>query len=501
MKLLLINSNRLRHPWPVIPYGLACVAAALENTGHVVRFLDLCFSKDPSAEIYAAASSFCPDTVGIGIRNIDNASGFRTRFFLHQIRSEVINPCKAAFQCPIVIGGAAVGISGAEMLHFFDLELAIGGDGEAAMVELMSRLEAKQPLDDVGGLVRRQEGRITTANEPLRTQDLDALPLPRFNRYIDLGKYRAYGSPLQIQTKRGCALRCTYCTYNRIEGSDYRLRDPARIAEEVARLVSVTGINHFEFTDSTFNIPLDHAKAVLKALVEKKMHLRLRAMGLNPGAVDEELVDLMKRAGFVEVDLGVESFCEVTLQGLGKNFTREDALQAGELLRRKRIPVSWYLLLGAPGETVGTVKESIDTVCEAVSPWDLVILGVGIRVYKGAPISKQMARENPGCSEDNFLSPISYSPEKLGLGEIKLLARQASFRHPNLLLYEDDVAYPELLVKFAAAVLNAWAPRQPIWRLHLLYRYILKYSGIDALKRLLFNLRYRRRLSALRRPG
>ena len=132
MNILLISSNRLKHPWPVIPFGLCSVAAALEAAGHDVSFLDLCFSKDPDREVRLAVRNFKPGLVGVGIRNIDNAAGFNAVFFLDQIKAEVINPLKSTFEGPIVIGGAAVGISGAEMLHFFDLPLAIPhqGDGQ-----------------------------------------------------------------------------------------------------------------------------------------------------------------------------------------------------------------------------------------------------------------------------------------------------------------------------------------------------------------------------------
>ena len=332
MNILLINSNRLKHPWPVIPFGLCSVAAALEAAGHDVVFLDLCFSKDPDREIRLALSKFKPELAGVGIRNIDNASGYNAIFLLDQIKAEVINPLKLTFEGPIVIGGAAVGISGAEMLHFFDLPLAIQGDGEQAIVELSARLEENLPLNGLGGLILRQNGMIVEENPPLRVTDLNALPFIKFDRYLDVRRYRKYNSPLQIQTKRGCALRCVYCTYNRLEGRVYRFKDPLRVAEEVETLVYETGIRHIEFTDSTFNIPLEHAKAVLRALAVKGLNLRCRALGLNPAAVDEELVKLMKRVGFQDVDLGAESGCNQTLLSLGKNFRKEDLLNGREAI-------------------------------------------------------------------------------------------------------------------------------------------------------------------------
>jgi tRNA A-37 threonylcarbamoyl transferase component Bud32 len=69
MKVLLINSNRLKHPWPVIPFGLCSIAATLEDKGHDVQLLDLCFSKNTSNDIYAMIERCQPDVVGSRISN------------------------------------------------------------------------------------------------------------------------------------------------------------------------------------------------------------------------------------------------------------------------------------------------------------------------------------------------------------------------------------------------------------------------------------------------
>ena len=230
MKILLINSNRLKHPWPVIPFGLCSVAAALEQAGHSVHFLDLCFSKHPEADIHRAVEAQQPGVIGISIRNIDNGAGFRSRFMLDRVNRDVVKPCKKYFKGPIVIGGAAAGISGAEMLSYFDLPYAIQGDGERAMVEFVKRVAHQTPLDGIGGLVYHRQGRIIENNPPWPVHDVNTLPFVSFNRYIDTSLYRRFHSPLQIQTKRGCALHCAYCTYNRIEGSTYRLKDPQKVA-------------------------------------------------------------------------------------------------------------------------------------------------------------------------------------------------------------------------------------------------------------------------------
>lgn len=481
MRVLLINSNRCHQPWPVIPFGLGCVAAAVERAAHDVSVLDLCFSRDPGKEIRYAIESFSPDIIGISVRNIDNATGYNTIFLLDDVRRDVIIPCRQAFAGPIVIGGAAVGINGAEILDFFDLELAIRGDGESAMVELLARMENNRSLEGIPGLVRRFGGLLVEDNAAAAVDNLDDQPTTGIYDHIDLDLYRRFDSPIQVQSKRGCPLSCTYCTYNRIEGRRWRLRDPQRVADDIEILVRKTGIRHIEFTDSTFNIPLDHCKAVLRAVANKGLDLRIQTMGLNPGAVDEELVELMWRAGLREIDLGAESCCDRTLAGLGKCFGREDVLRAAALLKSRGIAIMWCLLVGGPGETEETLRETFDTVNKAADPWDLVDIGIGLRVYNGSPVAEGMRQEDPSCTADNFLKPIAYRGEGLSLRRLKWLVKLEALRRTNYFMYDEDENIPPFVQMLGVEILKLVAPGNPIWRLFILIRRLQKMLGINAI--------------------
>jgi radical SAM superfamily enzyme YgiQ (UPF0313 family) len=273
------------------------------------------------------------------------------------------------------------------------------------------------------------------------------------------------------------------------------------VADEIEKLVSETGIQHIEFTDSTFNIPLTHAKAVLRALAARNLKLTCRTMGLNPSAIDDELVRLMRRVGFNEVDLGVESGCNQTLRGLGKNFTKQDVLRAGRRLQAYGIATSWFLLVGAPGETVQTLNETFETIAKAASPWDLVVIGVGVRLYKGSPLSVEMMESNPDCTKDNFLHPIGYQPEGLDLKTIKVLTKQVVLKRPNFLMYDEEIQYPEWVIKGLAWMLRWFAGSQPLWRVHILVRRILHYIGVDAIRQFRFHRRYRDLLASLPRDS
>jgi radical SAM superfamily enzyme YgiQ (UPF0313 family) len=466
-----------------MPFGLCWVATACADAGHVTRVLDLCFCKNPSAEIQHTIGDFRPDVVGIGIRNIDSGTGHSTEFHLDDVNDHVVEPIKAAFCGPIVIGGSAVGINAREILGLLDLEYAVRGDGETTMVELLRRHASGQPWTEVPGLVESKQGRIVSDEPPCRVADLDSLPWPRFHDYLDLDAYRRTDSPLLVQTKRGCALGCVYCVYNQVEGETYRLRDPQQVAGEIERLVEETGINHIEFTDSTFNIPLEHARGVLRAVIRNGMDLRLRTMGVNPGAVDEELVDLMKEAGFVDVDLGAESGCDVTLAGLGKNYTKQDVLRAGSLLHGKGISITWFLLFGAPGETRATVEETLETITSAAASDDLICVSVGVRAYRGTTIAKQMEKRNPEVGADGFLRPVDYEPDGISLDEIKYLVKRAWFSHPNLLIAPDDEVLSLASQVWVVRLLRLLGSRQPSWKLYIHTRRLFKRLGLMRLQR------------------
>jgi radical SAM superfamily enzyme YgiQ (UPF0313 family) len=470
-KVLLINSNRFKHPWPVIPFGLCYIATALEaNSNLKVSFLDLCFSHNCEIDIRNSIRNFVPDVIGISVRNIDDTGGYYVHFLLEDVKNDVIDNCKKEFRGPIVIGGPSVGISGREMLDYFDLEYAIRGDGEAVMAEFVNRIENKESPEGLHGLIIRRDKIIIEDNDPFRFENLDLLPFPKPLRYIDLKKYRLFGSPVHIQTKRGCALRCSYCTYNKIEGSSYRLRNPELIADEIEILVQETGINHIEFTDSTFNIPLSHAKSVLREVIGKNLDLRLHTMGLSPAAVDEELLDLMKDAGFNEVDIGAESACDKVLESLSKNFKRQDIFNTANLLKMKRIPVTWFLMLGDLSESKETVVETLNTIAKTASHWDLVFVSTGVRVYNGAPLADLIRKNNINCTSDNFLRPVKIEPEKISLEDIHLITRDYSFRYPNFYFYDKKHIIPGWLLVIANRLIRILHSRQPVWRILILLK-------------------------------
>jgi radical SAM superfamily enzyme YgiQ (UPF0313 family) len=465
MKVLLINSNTFKQPWPVLPFGLCCVASTLENAGHKVKVLDLNFVKNIEEKIRATAHDFSPDVIGISIRNIDNSVGYNTLFLLEDVKNKVIEPCKK-LKAPIIIGGPAVGINAEEILEYLDLNYAIRGDGEIAFVEFLKRLKTKD-FSNCPGLTERKNGKIIQSNLPACVFNLDSLPFTKVYKWINLKPYKSFNTAIQIQTKRGCALNCSYCTYNSIEGRKFRLRSAKKIADEIEDIVKNTGIKQIHFTDSVFNIPIEHCKNVLKEIIKKDLNLELATLGLNPATVDHELVDLIKKAGFTSVDVGAESASPVCLKSLNKNFNLEQLEKTATLIRKTKIPVQWYFLLGCEVETEKTIKETFNFIDKFVYKWDLANIGIGCRVYKGSPIANNLNRERERVN-NGLLFPFCLTPKNLSIEKLKYFVKKEALKRNNVFMYDEDETTPEFVLKISTAFLNFLRSKQPVWRLWIL---------------------------------
>src|SRR6266566_8376808 len=194
-RVLLVSTNRERQPYPVVPNGLACVASALDGAGHRVRFVDLCFVKDPVASARAAARAFRPDVIGVSVRNIDNSDAIALRHYTPEARDVLLALRAAAPAAKVIAGGAAFGVAPEALFRDLAVDYAVAGDGERASVALIDALSsgAGAAIDAIPGLVRERNGTVVFT-PPGEDADLDSLPRPSLHRWIDLARYQRQGA-------------------------------------------------------------------------------------------------------------------------------------------------------------------------------------------------------------------------------------------------------------------------------------------------------------------
>jgi radical SAM superfamily enzyme YgiQ (UPF0313 family) len=157
--------------------------------------------------------------------------------------------------------------------------------------------------------------------------------------------------------------------------------------------------------DNTFNRPASYAKELCRELSAASLDIRWRCI-FYPERVNGALVEAMAKAGCKEISLGCESGSETILGLMNKRFTPEDVKKASQLLADHGIARMGFLLLGGPGETRATVRESL----AFVDSLDLeaVKITVGIRIYPHTMLAKRAVEEGIISADDDLLFPRYY---------------------------------------------------------------------------------------------
>jgi radical SAM superfamily enzyme YgiQ (UPF0313 family) len=473
VKILLISTNRNRLPLPVMPIGACIVAQACEEAGHCVQLLDLMFTRDTAGDIAAALTGFKPDVVGLSIRNIDNVDMHGSVFFLDELRG-IVAAVRAQSGARIVLGGAALGVMPEQILRLVPDAVAVVGDGELVLPQLLQRLARAEPLAGLPGVAYLEAGVLH--------RETSALPAfgatcraPDYRRWLDTRAYRSQLATATVQTKLGCQFHCVYCTYPLIEGSCCRLKDPESVAAAVQQLAGA-GFRDIEFVDSVFNTPHAHAMEVCAALSRVKHGARLQCLDLNPAHFDDELLSAMERAGFVGMGLTLESASEPVLQGLRKGFSSREVHQAAAIVRRHRIPCAWMFLLGGPGETRETVRETLHFAENQIRPGDVVFFNIGLRIYPGTELEAIARREGAlSLSPDAMLAPVFYLSGEVDAGWLEQELKRSMDCHMNFInIGTLSLPFLPMLNKIGSAL--GMSP--PHWRHTRVLRRVLRLAGM-----------------------
>lgn len=410
MRILLVSANREHIPDPIFPLGLAYVAAAVRKAGHEVTVADLCFGNNPLADLGKQVDLFQADIVGLSIRNVDNAAYPRTVDYLEQHR-EVVDTLHALTDAPVVLGGSGFSIMPREYMAVLDGDWGIAGEGEQTFAALIDALALGWDPGAIPGVIGRNNG----CNNGSRTGGIRPNPPRRpadwFEGYrpardlFDYPRYIRRGGMGNIQTKRGCVFKCSYCTYPLLEGNRFRARSAADIVDEIEVLMRDYGPHPIFFVDSILNFPRDHVESLCEEILVRGLKLRWSCYA-TPVKLDRRQAGLMVRAGCEGIELGSDAVDDGQLNRLAKSFNAAVVESANRYCMEAGLKVCQTLIFGAPGET----RASIRATCQALQRMQAtaVVAMTGVRLYPGTPITDSLIAEGRVRSEDIGLMPTFY---------------------------------------------------------------------------------------------
>jgi radical SAM superfamily enzyme YgiQ (UPF0313 family) len=416
MKILLISANTEQINMPVLPLGMACIGAAVQDAGHEVNTLNLMMARDIRGLLRETITGFSPDVIGISVRNIDDQMMEPPNFLLDAVKM-VVSECRSLSDAPIVLGGAGYSIFPRRVLEYLEADMGIQGEGEKAFVMLLERLEHKADTSQIPGLCLPEIG-LLKKNQPVK--DLDHHPQPLLNVHLLLPsglKNEEIWFP--VQTRRGCAMDCSYCSTASIEGRLLRKHSVGR-AVDIIRQYANAGIKNFFFVDNTFNFPLSYAKALCDRIITEGLNIRWRCI-LYPWKIDDELVEKMAQAGCKEVSLGFESGSESILKRMNKRYTPDDVRRISKMLGKQQIHRMGFLLLGGPGETKDSVEQSL-YFAESLETEAMKITS-GIRIYPDTALHRIAVDEGIIEPDEDLLFPKFYMAKGLKSWLEKMVAK------------------------------------------------------------------------------
>lgn len=379
--------SRERTIWPQT--SLAYLAAVAKQAGYAVNILD-CIASEISWDKYLSY-----------IKKV------KPKWTIVQAISSVMtNDVYATYlgkrygSNTVVVGPHVTALPRQTMESFPSVDFGIVGEAEETLAELLNTVDKGGDLKQIKGLTYRERDEIIVNEERPFLEDISSLPIP-LHELLPIDKYRLpyIGNRYTfVLHSRGCPNSCYFCRQTVMWKSQPRLRSPESICEELKYLDKL-GVHNIMFHADTFTQDRDNVIGICRQIIDNNLKVRW-ICNSRVDRVDPEMLDWMKKAGCWMINYGIESGVQDILIkcNKGEKATVAAAREAVLMTKRAGIKVWGYFIIGLPGETHETIKET-SRFARSV-PLDMVNFAVGAP-YPGTEFYRQ-------AEENNWLESVEW---------------------------------------------------------------------------------------------
>jgi radical SAM superfamily enzyme YgiQ (UPF0313 family) len=358
MKILLISPPYPSSECSTIPMGLSYIAAVLQKEGHEVQVLDFLLQRYSPRKVRAKISEFDPNMVGI--------TSVTLNFFT---ASNILKVCKRANpDITTMMGGPHVTFTAEETLKTHPwIDIVVRSEGEYTMADVARG----KRLEDTPGISFRRNGNVMHTESRKLISDLDELPFPA-RRLFPIARYLAYNPECGLVTSRGCPFDCIFCVGHKMVGRKTRYRDVKMVCDEIEDILRL-GFRGINIVDDLFTLSRKHVLGLCDEILSRKLRFKWTCFA-RVDTVDDELLRRMKEAGCYYTCYGVESGNQDILDSAKKKITLDEIRRAVRLAKDNGINVLASCILGLPGETKETIRQSMEFVRELNTPYGFHLL-------------------------------------------------------------------------------------------------------------------------------
>jgi len=409
---ILINPSwNTKYPQP--PLGLASLAAVLEKDGYQIEILDANALQLSEHDVVKRVDS--ADIIGITAMTPIINSAIQIAKGIKQN-----NP-----DSTIILGGPHATILPEEILNDVpEIDIIVKGEGEETIVELYNALKRGESIENVHGIAYRDHDIIKSTPSRPPLMDLDSLPFLAYH-LLPLDKYKLHPPRgreypfMAMLTSRGCPYNCIFCSKS-VFGRRFRCQSPERIVDEIVYLKERFGIKEIAFYDDVFTLNQKRTMQLAKELKKRNLDISWTCEA-RVNLVTEELLKEMKKAGCYMVAYGIESGNQTILNNLRKGITIEQIKSAIKATQKAGIQSVGYFMLGSPGETPETIRQTINFAKNL--PLDFAQFSI-TTPYPGTDLYNiYLNSGNKNIKWDDFIY-VSFKSSSAPVFETKLLSKE-----------------------------------------------------------------------------
>jgi len=351
--LLVVYDNDSYVSW--FPQGIAYIASACRKSGHEVVIYNQDVYHWPESNLLELLNAERFDAVGVG------ACGGYYQYRKVLKISEAINSSKN--RPFFVLGGHLASPEPEYFLKKMKADLVMIGEGEETWVELLQVLGAGGKLSSVKGVAYIENGRcVTTPRRPL-IENIDKIPFPAWDLFpmdhyamLRLPNIKNSERCMPVLSGRGCTFKCNFC-YRLDKG--FRPRSAESIKEEIEILKKNYNIAYIAFSDELLMSSEQRTTELCESFIKARLNIKWDCNGrLNYAKPD--VLKLMKEAGCVFINYGIESVDDTALKNMNKALTVKQITKGIENTLEAGISPGLNIIFGNIGETRETLKKDVE---------------------------------------------------------------------------------------------------------------------------------------------
>lgn len=440
-------------PFYILPLSLGYLKSNIPDP-HFVKILDCSIEgiSCDSIRFRNELKDFKPDIIGISASMQTYKEGALAAKTIKSISPDIIT----------VMGGSLPSIFAEQIMQNKAVDYLFRGEADLSFSAFIDRLDSGKDFSSVKGLVYRKNGDIIK-NEINLEFDLDKIAIPdyesiKIREYIKHGySYGGlYGKSAPIWVTRGCPYACSFCSASQINGKKIRHHSVRYVVDWIDHLYQNFDIRQFAIIDDNFTFVKEYAKDFCETIINlvKDGHFKEKIYfatpnGIRMDRVDDEMLDLMKKAGWKSVTVAPESGSRKTLKRMRKDLDPDIVPEVTRRIKAAGLDVRTFFLVGYPGETADDIEQTIRLIrrCKI----DGLILGRFLPI-PGTPIFNELVRDKEippdymPPSIFKFLMPLDnkwphkmYAPKGLhNLNSFWLFMRESiyiAFRNPHSIAF------------------------------------------------------------------